>query len=100
MIVLRECMRGVKDGLHACAMAPPSNRMEPDFTLALCSCMQRCIRKGRSGLLRSLTEFLGVGKQQDVASIVAAVKAAKPVGHGGSDRRRPMAFISANHEAL
>ncbi len=97
--MLRECMRGVKDGLHACAMAPPSNRMEPDFTLALCSCMQRCIRKGRSGLLRSLTEFLGVGKQQDVASIVAAVRAGN-VGHPETDRRRPRAFIIPDEEAL
>jgi hypothetical protein len=100
MIVLRECMRGVKDGLHACAMAPPSNRMEPDFTSTLRWCMQRCIRKGHSGLLRSLTEFLGVGKQQDVASIVAAVKAAKRVGHPETDRRRPRAFIIPDEEAL
>ena len=84
MIVLRECMR----------------RMEPDFTLTLRWCMQRCIRKGRSGLLRSLTEFLGVGKQQDVASIVAAVKAAKPGRHPETDRRRPMAFILPDEEAL
>jgi hypothetical protein len=45
-------------------------------------------------------EFFGVGKQQEAASIVAAVKAATPVGRRETDRRRPMAFVVADDEAL
>ena len=37
--------------------------------------------KLRSGWLRSLYNFFGLGKQQEAASILAAVRAAKPVGH-------------------
>ena len=62
--------------------------------------MQRSIRKGRSGWLRSVMAFFGVGKQQEAASIVAAVKAATPVGRRETDRRRPMAFVVADDEAL
>ena len=35
----------------------------------------------RSGWLRSLYNLFGVGKQQEAASILAAVRAAEPVGH-------------------
>jgi hypothetical protein len=45
-------------------------------------------------------EFFGVGKQQEAASIVAAVKLATPVGRRETDRRRPMAFILPDDEAL
>ena len=46
----------------------------------------------RSGWLRSVMEFFGVGKQQELASILAAsaVKAATPVGRRDTDRRRPL----------
>ena len=62
--------------------------------------MQRPIRKGRSGWLRSLIEFFRVDKHQEAAAIVAAVKAAKPVGRRETDRRRPMALVVADDEAL
>ncbi len=62
--------------------------------------MQHFICKGRSGWLRSLIAFFNVGKQQEAAAIVAAVKAAKPVGRRETDRRRPMPFVVANDEAL
>jgi hypothetical protein len=42
--------------------------------------------KPRSGWLRSLYNLFGVGKQQEAASILAAVNAAKPVGHTRADR--------------
>ncbi len=37
--------------------------------------------KPRSGWLRSLYNLFGLGKQQEAASILAAVRAAKPGGH-------------------
>ena len=47
-------------------------------------------------------EFFGVGKQQELASILAAsaVKVATPVGRRDTDRRRPMAFVVPDDEAL
>ena len=45
-------------------------------------------------------EFFGVGKQQEVSSIVAAVKAANAVGRGGMVHRRPMAFVVADDDEL
>jgi hypothetical protein len=40
----------------------------------------------RSGWLRSLYNLFGFGKQQEAASILAAVRAAKPVGRTRADR--------------
>jgi hypothetical protein len=37
--------------------------------------------KLRAGWLRSLFNLFGLGKQQEAASILAAVRAAEPVGH-------------------
>jgi hypothetical protein len=56
-----------------------------------CSCclfLQRTTsrNKPRSGWLRSLYNLLGVGKQQEAVSILAAVNAAEPVGHTRADR--------------
>ncbi len=42
--------------------------------------------KLRSGWLRSLFNLFGLGKQQEAASILAAVRAAEPVGHIRVDR--------------
>ena len=42
--------------------------------------------KLRAGWLRSLFNLFGLGKQQEAASIVAAVRAAEPVGHTRADR--------------
>jgi hypothetical protein len=62
--------------------------------------LQRSIRKRRSGWLQNLTEFFGVGKQQEAAAIVAADKVATPLGRWENDRRRPMAFVVADDAAL
>jgi hypothetical protein len=62
--------------------------------------LQRSNRKGRPGWLRSLMEFFGVGKQQEAAAIVAAVKAVKPVGRRETDRRMPMACVVTDDEML
>jgi hypothetical protein len=45
-------------------------------------------------------EFFGVGKQQEAAAIVAAVKAAKPVGRRETDRQMPMACVVTDDEML
>ena len=50
-----------------------------DVVLVLCSSLQSTTL--RSGWLRSLYSLFGFGKQQEAASILAAVRAAKPVGH-------------------
>jgi hypothetical protein len=44
--------------------------------------------KLRAGWLRSLFDLFGLGnlKQQEAASILAAVRAAEPVGHTRADR--------------
>jgi hypothetical protein len=42
----------------------------------------------RSGWLRSLYNLFGVGKQQEAVSILAAVRAAEPVGHTRVDKAR------------
>jgi hypothetical protein len=42
--------------------------------------------KLRAGWLRSLFNLFGLGKQQEAASILAAVRAAEPVGHTRADR--------------
>ena len=44
--------------------------------------------KLRSGWLRSLFNLFGLGKQQEAASILAAVRAAEPVGHIRVDIKR------------
>ena len=42
--------------------------------------------KPRSGWLRSLYNLFGVGKQQEAVSILAAVRAAQPVGLTRADK--------------
>ena len=42
--------------------------------------------KLRAGWLRSLFDLFGVGKQQEAASILAAVRATEPVGQSRADR--------------
>jgi hypothetical protein len=59
--------------------------------------------KLRSGWLRSLYNFFGLGKQQEAASILAAVHAAEPVGHTRADRagiKRWQTRGSIEHEDL
>ena len=56
-----------------------------------CSCclfLQRTTsrNKPRAGWLRSLYNLFGLGKQQEAASILAAVNAATPVGQIRADR--------------
>ena len=57
----------------------------------------------RSGWLRNLYNLFGFGKQQEAASILAAVRAAKPVGRTRADRagtRRWTTRGSIEHEDL
>ena len=57
----------------------------------------------RSGWLRSLYNLFGFGKQQEAASILAAVRAAKPVGRTRADRagtKRWATRGSIEHEDL
>ena len=57
----------------------------------------------RSGWLRSLYNLFGVGKQQEAVSILAAVRAATPVGHTRADRagiKRWQTRGSIEHEDL
>ncbi len=59
--------------------------------------------KLRSGWLRSLFDLFGLGKQQEAASILAAVRAAEPVGHTRADRavlKRWQTRGSIEHEDL
>ena len=59
--------------------------------------------KLRAGWLRSLFNFFGLGKQQEAASILAAVRAAEPVGHTRSGRaviKRWQTRGSIEHEDL
>ena len=59
--------------------------------------------KPRSGWLRSLYNLFGVGKQQEAVSILAAVRAATPVGHTRADRagiKRWQTRGSIEHEDL
>jgi hypothetical protein len=59
--------------------------------------------KLRAGWLRSLFNLFGLGKQQEAASILAAVRAAKPVGRTRADRagtRRWTTRGSIEHEDL
>ena len=60
-------------------------------------------KKLRSGWLRSLFDLFGLGKQQEAASILAAVRAAEPVGHTRADRtgiKRWQTRGSIEHEDL
>ena len=57
----------------------------------------------RSGWLRSLYNLFGFGKQQEEASILAAVRAAKPVGRPvrtGLAHKRGAILGSIEHEDL
>ncbi len=59
--------------------------------------------KLRAGWLRSLFNLFGLGKQQEAASILAAVRAAEPVGRTRADRagtRRWTTRGSIEHEDL
>jgi len=59
--------------------------------------------KLRAGWLRSLFNLFGLGKQQEAASILAAVRAAEPVGHTRADRagiKRWQTRGSIEHEDL
>ena len=59
--------------------------------------------KLRSGWLRSLFNLFGLGKQQEAASILAAVRAAEPVGHTRANRtglKRSQTRGSIEHEDL
>ena len=71
---------------------------------AACSLQNTTARnKPRSGWLRSLYNLFGVGKQQEAVSILAAVRAAKPVGHTRADRagiKRWQTRGSIEHEDL
>ena len=69
----------------------------PDFRVAChaagaarksCLFLQRTTSRNklRSGWLRSLYGLFGLGKQQEAASILAAVRAAEPVGQTRADR--------------
>ena len=57
----------------------------------------------RSGWLRSLYNLFGFGKQQEAALMIAAVRAAKPVGRTRADRAGPRRWAtrgSIEHEEL
>ena len=59
--------------------------------------------KLRAGWLRSLFNLFGLGKQQEASSILAAVRAAEPVGHTRADRaviKRWQTRGSIEHEDL
>jgi hypothetical protein len=59
--------------------------------------------KLRAGWLRSIFDLFGLGKQQEAASILAAVRAAEPVGHTRAHRaviKRWQTRGSIEHEDL
>ena len=63
-----------------------------------CSLLQGSRFRGRSGWLQEFYRFLGRGKQDEAAAIVAVNKATEPVGHlntirAGAMRRQPTAYI-------
>ena len=60
----------------------PHCRSRTDVGLVLLQSTTTTSRiKLRAGWLRSIFDLFGLGKQQEAASILAAVRAAKPVGH-------------------
>ena len=70
-----------------------------------CSLQSRTTSRNmpRSGWLRSLYNLFGFGKQQEAASILAAVGAAAPVGHTCADKagiKRWQTRGSIEHEDL
>ncbi len=80
-------------GTSASASTRISSRMPRSRSCAeaACSCclfLQRTTsrNKPRAGWLRSLYNLFGLGKRQEMASILAAVNAATPVGHTRADR--------------
>ena len=78
----------------------------PKHRLAACSLQSTTTtsrNKLRAGWLRSLFDLFGVGKQQEAASILAAVRAVEPVGHTRADRaglKRWQTRGSIEHEDL
>ena len=65
----------------------PRGRSRTDVMLVLLQSTATTSRiKLRAGWLRSLFNLFGLGKQQEAASILAAVRAAEPVGHTRAHR--------------
>ena len=82
----------------------PRGRSRTDVGLVLLQSTTTTSRiKLRAGWLRSLFNLFGLGKQQEAASILAAVRAAKPVGRTRADRAGPKLWAtrgSIEHEDL
>ena len=81
ILIARACMRG---GIEARMAGPGFLAACHPHRRGACSLQSTTLR---SGWLRSLYNLFGFGKQQEAASILAAVRAAKPVAR--ADRAGP-----------
>jgi hypothetical protein len=82
MLTTRACMKGGVEAGPGFRAAFRSHRR------VACSLQSTTTSRNklRSGWLRSLFHLFGFGKQQEAASILAAVRAAEPVRHTRADR--------------
>ena len=99
ILIARACMRG---GIEARMAGPGFLAACHPHRRGACSLQSTTLRSGwlRTG---SLDNLFGFGEQQEAASILTAVRAAKPVGRTRSDRAGTKRWVtrgSIEHEDL